>query len=169
MNLGEFRRILRQTLFVPVALLLLLAVFFLLQLARFSKALGALDHSDQITSRIIELQKLILDQETGLRGYELNNDPVMLAPYTAGMAPIQQDFAVLKTTLMTDDAQEQRLAVVRDRYHLWLERAQRMIAKDPALVNSPQIHQQNKVLMDGIRDEVNAMLVAICALFLSVP
>ena len=31
MNLGEFRRILRQTLFVPVALLLLLAVFFLLQ------------------------------------------------------------------------------------------------------------------------------------------
>ena len=101
MNLGEFRRILRQTLFVPVALLLLLAVFFLLQLARFSKALGALDHSDQITSRIIELQKLILDQETGLRGYELNNDPVMLAPYTAGIAPIQQDFAVLKTALIS--------------------------------------------------------------------
>lgn len=160
MNVREFRRILRQTLFVPIALLLILAGFFLLQLARFSKALGALDHSDQITTRIVELQKLILDQETGLRGYELNNDPVMLAPYTSGMDLIQRDFAVLRSALIGNEEQEQRLAVVRDRYQIWLDRAQRMIAKDPALVNSPQIHQQNKMMMDGIRNEVNAMLIA---------
>lgn len=160
MNLREFRRILRQTLLVPIALLLLLAGFFLLQLARFSQALGTLDHSDQITARIVELQKLILDQETGLRGYELNNDPVMLAPYTAGMTPIQKDLAVLRSALIGNDEQEQRLAVVRDRYQLWLDRAQRMIAKDPTLINSPEIHQQNKAMMDSVRDEINAMLIA---------
>lgn len=34
-----------------------------------------------------------------------------------------------------------------------------MIAKDPALLNSPQIHQQNKVVMDSIRDVIEAMLM----------
>ena len=158
MNLREFRRILRQTLFVPVILLLLLAIFFLVQLTRFSSTLRALDHSDLVTSQIIELQKLILDQETGMRGYELNDDPLMLAPYNAGTVPIQQHFARLHGLLTGNGAQEQRLAVVLDRYQIWLERSRRMIAKDPALINDPQIHQQNKAMMDDIRDVVNDML-----------
>ena len=158
MNLREFRRILRQTLFVPVILLLLLATFFLVQLVRFSTVLLALDHSDRVTSQIIELQKLILDQETGMRGYELSDDPLMLAPYNAGTVPIQKDFARLHDLLAGNDAQEQRLAVVLDRYQVWLARAQRIVAKDPALINDPQIQEQNKALMDGIRDVVNDML-----------
>jgi len=75
----EFRRILRQAVFVPVALLLLLAFFFLAQLARFSRAVSDLHRSDEITAQIIDLQKLILDQETGMRGYALTGNPEMLA------------------------------------------------------------------------------------------
>ena len=158
MNLRDFRRILRQTLFFPIALLLLLAVFFLVQLARLSTALHEVDRSDRITTQIVGLEKLILDQETGMRGYELTDDPVMLAPYTAGMAPIQKSFAYLRKELAGNDAQEQRLATLYDRYQIWLDRSQRMIAKDPALVNNPQVHQQNKQIMDGIRDEIDEML-----------
>lgn len=158
MNLREFRRILRQTLFFPIALLLLLAVFFLVQLARLSTALHEVDHSDRITTQIVGLEKLILDQETGMRGYELTDDPVMLAPYTEGMAPTQKSFAYLRKELAGNNAQEQRLATLSDRYQLWLGRAQRMIAKDPALLNDSQVHQQNKQIMDGIRDEIDGML-----------
>jgi PAS domain S-box-containing protein len=157
-NLREFRRILRQTLFFPIALLLLLAVFFLVQLARLSTALREVDRSDRITTQIVGLEKLILDQETGMRGYELADDPVMLAPYTAGMAPIQNSFAHLRKEMAGNDAQEQRLATLYDRYQIWLDRSQRMIAKDPALVNNPQVHQQNKQMMDEIRDEIDEML-----------
>jgi len=157
-NLRDFRRILRQTLFFPIALLLLLAVFFLVQLARLSTALHEVDRSDRITTQIVGLEKLILDQETGMRGYELADDPVMLAPYTAGMAPIQKNFADLRKEFAGNDAQEQRLATLSDRYQLWLGRAQRMIAKDPTLLNSAQVHQQNKLMMDGIRDEIDEML-----------
>lgn len=160
MNLREFRRILRQTLFFPIALLLLLAGFFLVQLARLSSALRAVDHSDQITAQIIDLQKLILDQETGMRGYELTNDPTMLQPYTAGTAPIQRSLTALHTMLEGNEAQEQRLAVLTDRYQIWLARSLKMIAKDPALVNSPQIHEQNKTMMDNIRDVTHSMLMA---------
>ena len=159
MNLREFRRILRQTLFFPIALLLLLAVFFLVQLARLSTALHEVDRSDRITAQIVGLEKLILDQETGMRGYELTDDPVMLAPYTAGRAPIQKSFAGLRKEMAGNDAQAQRLATLSDRYQIWLDRSQRMISKDPALVNNPQIHQQNKQIMDGIRDEIDEMLM----------
>lgn len=159
MNLLEFRRVLRQSLFFPVVLLLLLAGFFLIQMGRLSSSLRAIDRSDRITNRIVELQKLILDQETGMRGYELTSDPVMLAPYNAGMDPIQKTFAELRGMLAGDDAQEQRLVVLSSRYGAWLARSRRMIARDPALIDSPQIHQENKQLMDSIRDAVNQMLL----------
>ena len=159
MNLREFRSILRQSLFFPVALLLLLAGFFLVQMGRLSSALRAVDRSDQITNRIVELQKLILDQETGMRGYELNNDPVMLAPYNASVVPIRETFAELREMFAGDDAQEQRLAVLSSRYGAWFDRSKRMIARDPALIDSPQIHQENKLMMDRIRSAVTQMLV----------
>jgi PAS domain S-box-containing protein len=158
-NLREFQRILRQTLFLPVVLLLMLAGFFLLQIELLSKAMRSIDSCDQITTRIVNLQKLMLDQETGLRGYELSNDPVMLAPYTAGMTPIQESFADLHRLLTGNDAQEQRLAVLSDRYQMWLGRAERIIAKDPALMSDPQLQTQNKELMDSIREVVNDLIV----------
>jgi PAS domain S-box-containing protein len=159
-KVSEFRRILRQALFVPIVLLLLLAIFFLAQLGRFADAMNGLHRSDQITSQIIDLQKLILDQETGMRGYALTNDPVMLAPYTAGMAPIQQSFGQLRVLLAGDKAQLQRLSTLSDRYQKWLARAQRMIARDPALLHTPRVNQQNKNLMDSIRSTAHDMLVA---------
>lgn len=160
MKVNEFRRILRQALFVPVVLLLLLAIFFLAQLGRFADAMNGLHRSDQITAQIIDLQKLILDQETGMRGYVLSDDPVMLAPYTEGMEPIQQNFAKLRTLLAGDRAQLERLDTLTSRYQAWLARAKRMIAREPGLIHNPRVSQQNKEMMDGIRASAHQMLTA---------
>jgi PAS domain S-box-containing protein len=157
-NLREFRRILRQALLVPIVLLLLLAAFFLGQLRSSKAALRALDHSDRITTQIIDLEKLILDQETGMRGYMLTNDPGMLAHYTAGAAPIQAYFAGLRRMLADDDVQEQRLAILSDRYQIWLGRTQRILAKDPALINDPHVYQQSEQAMNDIRNVATDML-----------
>lgn len=160
MKQQEFRRILRQAVFVPVLLLLLLAVFFMAQLRRFSNSVRDLQRADAITNSIIELQKLILDQETGLRGYELTGDPEILTPYTAGMGPIQDSFADLRHLLADNSAQAQRLSALSQRYQLWLGRAQRIVANDPGLVNKPAVDEENKALMDDIRGVTHQMLVA---------
>lgn len=160
MKVNEFRRILRQALFVPIVLLLLLAIFFLAQLGRFADAMNGLHRSDRITAQIIDLQKLILDQETGMRGYVLSNDPVMLAPYTEGMEPIQHGFARLRALLAGDQEQLARLDTLTSRYQTWLTRAKRMVAKDPALIHNARISQQNKNMMDGIRTSAHDMLRA---------
>ena len=158
MNLREFQRILRQALFVPVSLLLLLAGFFLWQLGRSTMVLRAVDRSDRITSQITEVQKLILDQETGMRGYMLTDDPRMLGPYSAETVATQKDFADLRVKLTGDEMEEQELALLSGRYQIWLVRAQGMIDKDPALIHMPQINQQNKTMMDQIRAVVDDML-----------
>jgi PAS domain S-box-containing protein len=159
MKQREFRRILRQAVYVPILLLLLLAVFFIAQLRRFSNAVNDLHRADLITNSIIDLQKLILDQETGMRGYELTGDPAMLAPYTAGMQPIQQNFTDLGTLLSGDSAQEQRLSTLSQRYQLWLERARRIVAHEKRLLNRPEVDEENKILMDNIRSVVHQMLL----------
>lgn len=160
MKVNEFRRILRQALFVPIVLLLLLAIFFLAQLGRFADAMNGLHRSDQITAQIIDLQKLILDQETGMRGYVLTGDPVMLAPYTQGMEPVQNSFAKLRVLLAGDKEQLQRLETLTSQYEGWLARAKRMIAKEPTLHRNPRVSQQNKTMMDAIRTTAHDMLVA---------
>jgi PAS domain S-box-containing protein len=157
-NLREFRRILRQALYFPILLLLLLAGFFLKQNQVSSVLLRAIVQSDRVTNRVADLQTLILNQETGIRGYQLTNDPIMLTPYTEAKAPIQTDFDELHQLLAGSAAQEQRLAVLSDRYQLWLGYAQGILAKDSALTNDPRLYQHGKQMMDDIRSTVEAML-----------
>ncbi|MGC2163934.1 MAG: CHASE3 domain-containing protein [Silvibacterium sp.] len=158
MNPREFRRILRQALFVPILLLLLLAGFFLLQIGKSSILLRAINHSNTVTAQVIDLQKLILDQETGVRGYELTNDPEMLAPYNAGTVPIQKSFDGLRQLLAGNELQQQRLAILSDRYQIWLGLTQSILSKDPNLGTGIRVYKQGQQMMNGIRDTVNAML-----------
>lgn len=160
MNLLEFRRILRQTLFFPVALLLLLAAFVLWELVQSSRAFRALDLSDQITTRVVEVQKLIIDQETGLRGFQLTRNPAMLDPYHQAAPAIPKDLADLSAVLGSRPNQQQRLATLRDRYQLWLAFAENTLAKPSAALTNPVSDEQGKVLMDNVRATVNAMLEA---------
>jgi PAS domain S-box-containing protein len=157
-NLREFNRILRQTLFLPVFLLLLLAGFIIWQITRSSAELHALDHSDDVTEELFKLEKLIVDQETGLRGYQLTNDPVMLQPYNDAPGPIAKQFAVLHELAADNPAQLSHLAEVRDRYQIWLGFAEGVLSKDPAVVNDPRLNQRGKQLMDSLRAAVSGML-----------
>ena len=158
MNLREFNRILRQTLFLPVLLLLVLAGFIIWQISRSSAELRWIDHSDDVMEQTIRLEKLVLYEETGLRGYQLTGDNSMLTPYRAATAPIAKEFTMLHELVADNPTQLSHLANVRDRYQIWLGFAQGVLNKDPAVVNDPRVNQHGKELMDSLRDAVNAML-----------
>ena len=164
MNLRDFNRVLRETLLLPILLLLALAVFAAWQIHQSSSALMAIDRSDALTAEINELQKLIVDQETGLRGYQLTNDPVMLAPFRAAAEPVGKHFDRLHHAIAArnDPAQTaselQELAMARDRYQLWLGFATGVLNKDPTVVNDPRLNQHGKALMDSVRAAIDALL-----------
>jgi PAS domain S-box-containing protein len=159
-NLLEFRRILRQMLLLPVLLLLILAAFVLWQIVHSSRTFRALDQSDQITAQIVEIQKLIIDQETGLRGYQLTGNPAMLQPYRQAAAEIPQHFATLSALLPARPNQRQRLATLRDRYQIWLAFAEATLAKHAGALTDPTSDERGKALMDDVRSISAAMLDA---------
>ena len=152
-----FNRTLRQLVALPILLLLALGSFLLWQIQSTARAQRELDHSDRITSRLQELQNLFIDQETGLRGFQLTGDPVMLAPWRAAAAPIQSRFGDLQQILAGDPGQTARLTQLRNQYGQWLGFADAVLHQNAAALNAAGMNQRGKAMMDAMRATVRAM------------
>jgi len=153
-----FNRTLRQLVALPIVLLILLAGFLVWQIDSATRAQKELDHSDQVTAQLQELLNLFIDQETGLRGFQLTGDRVMLAPWEAAAGPIQSQFSNLRGMLAGDGAQMASLDALESRYNEWLGFANAVLHQDPAALNAAHMNQRGKAMMDGLRAATAAML-----------
>jgi len=157
-KLPEFNRTLRQLVTLPIVLLVLMAGFLAWQIAAATRAQRALDHSDQVTAQLQELLSLFIDQETGLRGFQLTSDPVMLDPWNAAAGPIQLHFANLHELLAGDGAQLRSLDDLEVRYNQWLGFANAVLNQDAASLKAAGMNQRGKAMMDGLRTAMETML-----------
>ncbi len=158
MKPARFNRTLRQLVALPIVLLILLAGFLVWQIDSATRAQRDLDHSDQVTAQLQELLNLFIDQETGLRGYQLTGDRVMLTPWESAAAPIQTHFANLREMLAGDGAQTVSLDALESRYNQWLGFANAVLHQDPAALNAAHMNQRGKAMMDDLRAASAAML-----------
>jgi CHASE3 domain sensor protein len=76
----QFRRRLTRVVALPIVLLLLLSGISIWQITRLLSALRLVDHTNQVISQANATQKLLLDMETGLRGYLLTERQNFLEP-----------------------------------------------------------------------------------------
>ena len=159
MKQPQFNRTLRQLVMLPIVLLVLLAGFLVWQIAATTSAQRALDHSDQVTAQLQELQNLFIDQETGLRGFQLTGDPVMLDPWKAAVGPIQAHFTALRGMLGGDPDQLKTLDDLEVRYNQWLGFANAVLHQDTAALNAAGINQRGKALMDALRSSTARMVL----------
>ncbi|HIK16426.1 MAG TPA: CHASE3 domain-containing protein [Leptolyngbyaceae cyanobacterium M33_DOE_097] len=83
-----FRRGLTRAIFLPIALPLLLSGISIWQIARLLTALEWVNHTDQVISHANSSQKLLLDMETGFRGYLLTGKQSFLEPYKRANASV---------------------------------------------------------------------------------
>ncbi|MBW4026794.1 MAG: PAS domain S-box protein [Acidobacteria bacterium] len=110
-----------------------------------------LSHSDRVTTSLDLLQKLIDDQETSLRGYQLTGDPQMLDPFKAANNRIEPLFGSLHQAIADNPKQSAGLTLMQERYERWLAFAQKMLTENPAGLRDPQLNEQGKILMDQVR------------------
>jgi len=155
-KLQEFQRVLRQAFLVPILTLLALAGILLWQIAATQKAQRWLDHSDEISGEIAELESLIIDQETGLRGYELTGDATMLVPFYSAAQPIQGHFAQLRRQIADDPVKLRDLERISTRYETWLSFAQAILSS-PANFTNRNLNRHGGELMYAVRDAVRQM------------
>ena len=80
MDERSFQRLLRRTVAVPVALLILLAGVLGVEILTLTESLHQVDHTDQVITNARQALRNMVDMETGVRGYHLTGDKSFLEP-----------------------------------------------------------------------------------------
>ena len=150
MDERAFQRLLRRTVAVPVALLVLLAVVLVVEILSLNSALRWVDHAEEVIANSRQLMRYMIDMETGIRGYFLTGDRGFLEPFVAARPGVIQELALLQR-LTADEPDEQRqLADVRQLDLRWMDYADHLL-QQPGGHLSVQDYSAGKDLMDRIR------------------
>lgn len=155
----DFRANLRRLLIVPIGALLVvggLLSFGILELVRSARWV---DHTDQVIAKTHQLQALMIDEETGVRGFLLSRDPVSLEPWNAAKSHIGDAFDQLAQLVRDNPPQEQRLEAIRERHAFWEQTSKQQMAE--ALAGNMQgagVVLQGKQRMDDLRSQVHEFL-----------
>lgn len=153
MDQKDFQRILIRAVVLPLVLMALVAGIFLWQISRLLSATSWVERTDQTIAQAHEVQKRLVDLETGVRGYLITGNPIFLEPYERVLPTMNPSFERLSSSVADDPAQVQRLAEIRSLYAEWQRYARDVIAlRDrgedyPAYVN----RAVGKNLMDAMR------------------
>ncbi|HEY4051061.1 MAG TPA: ATP-binding protein [Acidobacteriaceae bacterium] len=160
MNLQEFRRILKITLFLPLLLLLLLAVVLAWQIRRTLAEELLIDRSDRITAQLNDLQRLIVDQDSGLHGYELRQDSLSLGLFQTSNASVTNAFAGLAALVKGDPDQEMSTRRLHDSHAMWFRLAKQIQSTVNAASagNRALLDLNEREAMNSLREQIRGML-----------
>src|ERR1700722_6983513 len=113
-----YNRLLFRLLALPVAALAFLALILGYGLQRVEESASAVDRADVILLHANRLTRLILDEETGLRGFLLTRNPVFLEPLHSADLQIEPEFDTLFNLVRRPDLVE-RLRHLQRSHKQW--------------------------------------------------
>ena len=157
----KFQRTLRQVLILPVVACLFLAGVLIWQIRGANSTVGLIEESDERIALATLIEKLIVDEETGLRGYQTTSDPRFLQPYNDAEAPMLQAIAELQSTVRP--GQQQILNQFIQQHQTWHEAfAGPLIATIAAggHANDVDLNLQGVARMNAMRDSLKAIVSA---------
>lgn len=159
-GLHEFNRIVRTTLLVPVTVLAILAGLLVWQV---EQALDLRQHSiadSQVVDQLLTLQQHVIDQETGLRAYQMTGLPSVLPPYNAAQPQIDATLTALhqySSPAVIPPDQLQKLDADIRSWQAWAAGVLAQPAPAPEAVTAT-LTQQGKGMMDGVRQDFRQVL-----------
>lgn len=153
---AAFHRLLVRSATVPVVAVTVLAGVFLAQVVYLLSAARRVDHTNQVIAEANQLLRLLVDGETGVRGYLITGDPAFLEPYHAEEADAGREFQELVELVSDNPAQVARLEALRRNHADWQAFARRMvdIRRDGGNYEFPVRSGEGKRRMDAMRAQV---------------
>ena len=161
MNLSQFNTILRQVFLLPVAALLVVAGALYVQISGANATVALIQDSDARISQATLVSKLIVDEESGLRGYETTGDPQFLQPFSEAESHIQEEIQNLDDMTGADANQKHDITDLRDEHQTWRDAfALPIIAqvRGGGTTNDVDLNLHGKVLMDEVRHDLNDII-----------
>jgi len=156
-NLSQFKNILRQVFVLPVVALLVVAGALYVQIRGSNSTVNLIQESDARISQATLLSKLIVDEESGLRGYETTGDARFLQPFYEAESHLQTEIQNLDNMAGGDDDQKHDIADLRDEHQTWQDAfALPVIAtvRGGGQTNDVDLNLHGKVLMDNVRHDL---------------
>ena len=151
MEAAAYRRLLVRLLALPIVALALLALTLVFGFRQVQRNARRVDHSDQVIAHANNLIKLLVDEETALRGFFLTHDPTFLQPYHEAAQNLDPEFKTLFDLRQRDPEQTARLQHLQTVSRAWQQEARQTIAQGvPAPELTPQMFERKRQ-MDALR------------------
>ena len=159
---AAFRRTLTRSLILPLALLLALAIIFLWQVNSLLRATQLVDRTDQALAQAHLVRELLLDQETGLRGYLIAGEQDFLEPYQRGAVGMAQAVDNLASQFADRPEELQLIDQLRTEYAGWSVYARDAIAlRDSGGDFAALVRQRTgKNQMDRMRSLITSLAIS---------
>ena len=155
----HFNRALLLMIGVPFLLMTLTAATLLWAIDQLIRADRAVQHTGQVIAQSFEAQKLILDMETGVRGYLNTGDSRFLEPYCLALPAVDPALNQLESLIREDKDESNQLKRMRATLQQWRTFAEDAIHKRatrPAARGDID-SSHAKALMDEIREEFSRL------------
>jgi PAS domain S-box-containing protein len=160
LEVAAYRRLLIRLLALPVITLAVLALTLIFGFRQVLRSARRVDRADQVIAHADNLMKLIIDEETGLRGFLLTHDPEFLLPYKEASQRLDPEFATLSDLVRRTPDQAARLERLKTASRAWQQHAGQLIAQSAA---PPQLEPEmleRKREMDALRAQAEEFLTA---------
>lgn len=155
----RFRSRLIRAIALPIVLLFLLSGVFIWQINLLLSALHWVDHTNQAISYAYYTQKLLLDRETGLRGYQLTGRQAFLEPYVQANAAIDPSLDRLKRLVADNPSQVQRVTELIAQSNQWEQQVSFAITRRQLGEPEPLINlERRRQIMERIRQQITQFI-----------
>lgn len=161
MEHSTFKRILLQVFLLPVFALLVMAVALYVDVRGSNSTVDLIQQSDDRITQASLVAKLIVDEESGLRGYQTTSDQRFLEPYNKAQVLLQTQLAALENVPGANQSQKDHLQRLQDGHQTWqVGFAEPLIAtiKAGGTANDVEQNLHGKALMDDIRADLDGII-----------
>ncbi len=120
MNLRHFNRIVRQVLIFPILALFIVGAALYWEVSTSSGTVDRIEDSDQAIAQSNLIGRLIIDEESGLRGYVATGDEHFLEPYKNAVTVFPGSLKYLYERHLDEDEKKEVAKLVAD-HEIWLD------------------------------------------------
>jgi PAS domain S-box-containing protein len=158
LEVAAYRRLLFRLLALPIVALGLLALTLAYGIQQMQGSARRVDYSDRVIAQANALVKLMVDEETGLRGFLITRDPIFLQPYREANQQLESEFTALFDLIKGDPEQTARLQRLKTEFQAWEQDAAEDIASPKPTFDSKLHMLEHKRKMDDLRAIANDFL-----------
>lgn len=156
----EFKKIIFQATVLPIALSVLLSFLFVKQVYVILDENSKVRHSDQVLNYGTEALKLVIDSETGFRGFIITNNDAYKEPWREAKEKFAVVIGKLSKLVSDNPDQAKEIKDIDLLYLSWNENAEKTLSyREKYKKASPdEMIQSRKVIMDSIRTSFEEFL-----------